>query len=432
MKSGIAFLLIVVVSIASMAVAQATWSEHTSAGEYAFARGDVTRAKAEFQAALDIAQGFPPGDRRLETSLENLARLYEHQSEFDQAQPLYQLLLAAQENRLGRDDPGLLDTLFAVARVSQPTGDLPTVVDSLERYAAIADASGKADPRKHWQAMQMLARMETVQEKPERALDWQRQTRDAITEDPGATAEERAMVLVSLAEMELNAGHGPEAERTYLEIAEIREEEGESEALPRTMAAGANIALASGELDTAESLAMRALDASPDAESELLARRVLADISWIQVNRGTNDMEMLLAAAKDSEDLVRARDRLQSLALLQDPPTAEILSRMAQVEALRGQPASAADWQRRLVEALPADSRMEAQVNLVPLLGAAGLWHEALAINGVQLAELESRHGPSDHRLLPLLGQRLELLEGAGQKKEAKKVRKRIKKLSRQ
>ena len=71
--TAIAFTLILMIGVS--ASAQGSWSTHTSAGEYAFARGDLDRAESEFRAALDIAQGFPAGDRRLETSLENLARL---------------------------------------------------------------------------------------------------------------------------------------------------------------------------------------------------------------------------------------------------------------------------------------------------------------------------------------------------------------------
>jgi tetratricopeptide (TPR) repeat protein len=428
-----AVLLVAVISIASTVGAQNPWNGHTSAGEYAFARGDFSRAETEFQAALDIAQGFPAGDRRLETSLENLARLYEHQSDFDRAQPLYQLLLVAQESRLGEEDPALLDVLFAVARVSQPKGDLPTVVESLERYVAIAEASGEADPRKHWQVLQMLARMRTIQEDSERALKSQRRARQVIAEDPSATSEERVVVLESLAEMELVEGNGSEAEKIYLEFAELEAEDGDAGAISRTVARGAETALDAGELETAERLATRALEASPDAEAELQARKVLAGLSWIKVNRGTEDMANLLAAAGDNEDLITASDRLQSLNALENNSNPETFSRLAQVEALRGQPDSAAQWQRRYLETLPTGSAAEAgaRVNLATLLGAAGRWDEALEENALLLADFEAEYGPSDTRLMPVLGQRLKLLEGAGQKKEAKKVRKRMKKLSR-
>ena len=95
--------------VALTAGAQDSWTAHTNVGEYAFARGDLERAESEFRAALEIAQRLPAGDRRLETSLQNLARLYEHESDFDRAQPLYQLLLAAKEHRLGTEHPDLLN-----------------------------------------------------------------------------------------------------------------------------------------------------------------------------------------------------------------------------------------------------------------------------------------------------------------------------------
>jgi hypothetical protein len=433
MKLRFATVLVLAILVAGSAGAQGSWSARTNAGEYAFAHGDIHRAESEFRAALEIAQRFPAGDPRLETSLENLGRLYEHESDFDRAQPMYQLLLAAKEARLGTEHPALLNPLFAIARVSQPAGDLPTVVDSLQRYAAIAEASGEAGPRRHWQVLQMLARMQTVQEEPDQALVWQRRAAAVIGYDPAATTQERANVFESLAEMELVAGNGPAAERLYVEVAELRKEEDEADAFPDTMAQGAETALAAAEFETAERLAMRAVNASPDADAELQARKVLAELSWIKVNRGTDDMVNLLAAAAENEELARARDRLRSLLVLEGGDDRTTLSRLAQVEALRGQPASAADWQRHLLDLVGDDPEAAAAArrDLVTLLAAAGRYDEALAENAAVLADLEARYGPSDKRLMPLLGQRLELYESAGNKRQAKKIRKRMKKLSR-
>ena len=433
MRPRIVVTLFIATLVALAAGAQGSWTAHTNAGEYAFARGDLERAEAEFRAALDIAQGFPAGDRRLETSLDNLARLYEHESDFDRAQPLYQLLLAAKEHRLGSEDPALLSSLYAVARVSQPMGDLPTVVNSLERFAMIAAASGEADPRQHWQVLQMLSRMQTIQEKPEQAVKWQRLAAEAIADDRGATSEERIDLLAGLAEMELVAENGPAAERIYVEVAELRTEEDEADAFPDTMAEGAETALNAAAFETAERLAMRATNAHPDADAELKARKVLAELSWIKVNRGTSDMENLLAAASDDEELVRARDRLRALMVLEGTDKRTTLIRLAQVEALRGQPASAADWQFQLLEIVADDPEAAAAArrDLVTLLAAAGRYDEALAENAAVLADLEAQYGTSDKRLLPVLNQRQALYEAAGNKKQAKKTKKRIKKLTR-
>ena len=217
-RTVVTFIFILVTAAA--VGAQSSWSTHTRAGEYAFAQGNYEHAEGEFQAALQIAQAFPPGDLRLETSLENLGRLYEHDSDLDKAQPLYQLMLAVQESRLGLKDPGLLGTLYAVARVSQPMGDLPTTKDSLERYAEIAQTSGMADPRQHWQVLSMLARLEIVTEDNDAALQWQRRAVEAITEDSGATVDERAAQLESLAQLELNVSKLAEEERGHQRILE--------------------------------------------------------------------------------------------------------------------------------------------------------------------------------------------------------------------
>jgi tetratricopeptide (TPR) repeat protein len=419
------------------AAAQSSWSVHTRAGEYAFARGDLEHAEKEFQAALEIAQGLPAGNLQLETSLENLARLYEHDSDFDSAQPFYQLLLAAKEIRLGMADPALLDTLYAVARVSQPMGDLPTVEESLRRFDEIARETQSADPRQHWQVLEMMARMKVVAEDEDQALAWQRKAVVAIDSDKTATDEERASAIESLANMELKAGEGSAAERLYVQLAELRMLEDEADAVPRTMAHGAIAAFSAGQLDTAERLALRSLDAAPDAGAEIMARTVLADLSWLKVNRGTDDLGVLLAAAGDSEELTRARDRHRSLLELENPKKRETLSRLVQIDALRGDSDNATHWQEQLLELVETDSNatgkaaIGARTDLVTLLAAAGNTDQALRENQRIVAGIEAEHGPTDSRLLPVLEQRMGLFTANGQKREAKKVRKRIKKLSR-
>ncbi len=429
------FIFILVTAVA--AGAQSSWSTHTRAGEYAFAQGNYEHAEGEFQAALQIAQAFPPGDLRLETSLENLGRLYEHDSDLDKAQPLYQLMLAVQESRLGLKDPGLLGTLYAVARVSQPMGDLPTTKDSLERYAEIAQTSGMADPRQHWQVLSMLARLEIVTDDTDAALQWQRLSVETMTEDPSATDDERAAQLESLVQMELTAGEGRRAEMALVQLATVRQEEDEADAMARTMAEGSAAALAAGELETAERLAMRTLNADPETEAERTARTVLADISWARVNRGTDDFAILLAAAGDDEEIHRARDRLRSLDVFENGESRETLRRLAQAEALRGQPGEAARWQRELLVIIdeedgPASAAaLAARSALVTLLAAAGKYDEALVENAAVLAAMEAQYGTDDPHLLPVLEQRRDVFTAAGQKKQAKKVGKRMKKMSR-
>ena len=156
---------------AALAIAaQSTWESHTRTGEYAFAVGETERAEEEFQAALAIAQKLPPPDQRLETSLGNLARFYENQDLFAEALPMYQLQVAAAEYRLGGDQPELLAPLIGLARVAMQLGDIPAAEDALQRYRAVAQASGDADPSQYWVALAMLARTCSLQERDEDAL----------------------------------------------------------------------------------------------------------------------------------------------------------------------------------------------------------------------------------------------------------------------
>lgn len=423
-----------VLALLTAAVSQAAgdWAARTRAGEYAFAYGQLERAEREFQAALEIAQGFPPGDRRLEASLENLARLYEHRSDVDRAQPLYQLLLAAQEHRLGADDPGLLDTLYAIARVSQPTGDLPTAESSLRRYDAIATASGAADPRKWWQALALLARLAVIGDDPAQALAWQRRAVEVLDSDPAAGDDERAVQLESLARMELADGDGERGEALFFQVAALHEAAGDRVASARTAADGAAAAFAGGELAAAERLATLALGATPDPEAERGAREVLAEVSWMRVNRGSDDITQLLAAAAPDAELLLARERLAALVPAGGEPDDETLGRLVAVETLGGRATEAARWQRLVVARAPsAAAALAARRDLAALLAAAGENREALAENAAVLAAAEAELGPDHPRLLPLLEQRRDLLLRVGDKKAAKQVEKRIKKISR-
>ena len=437
MKYRTSIFLVVALLITGLAAAQGDWATHTRAGEWAFAQGDYERAEAEFQAALNIAQGLPQGNPKLETSLENLARFYEHQSDFEKAQPLYQLQMAVQEVRLGENDPGLLDALVAVARTSQPIGDLPTTQASLLRYVGIAEATGQADPGQWWRMLAMLARTSVLQDRQEQALRWQQKAVEVLADDRRATETERADVLESLARMELLAGEGRRAEILFVQVAQLRVSEDEADAVPTTMADGSAAAFSAGEMETAERLALRALNATPNADAELTARTTLAMVSWMRVRRGTNDLASLLAASHDDEELTRARDRLRALEVFEEGKDDETLRRLVQVEALRGQPAGAAKWQRSLLEYTAATAgpsspaTVSARRDLVTLLAAAGHNEEALAENALVISAMGEAFGDRDPRLVPQLERRLELLTDLGRKKEAKAVRKRIKKQSR-
>lgn len=433
-------LLLAFLLAASTALAQDVWQYHTAAGEFAFATGDTPRAEREFVAALEIAKKAPGDGHRLERSLSNLARLYEHAGRFDRALPLYQLLLASQEQRFGADSPALLDTLLAVARSSIPGGDAPTADAALERYLAIADASGGGDPAELWRAASMLARMKTLEKDPQPALEAQRRAVAAMANDPEATDEERASELESLAQMELEHGSPEAAERALDRAVELRRASGQSAAEP--LATAASTAFAAGQPELAERFAEGAV-ADAAGAPPLAALQVLAKVSWMKVRAG-GSLTDLLGVGSDNDALETADTRLRAVLeypamqpVGAHPELAETMGRLATVAALRGRAGEAATWKARQLELMTASgaaagpAELAARADLVGLLVAAGRQTDAAAANAALITALEQAYGANDSHLLAPLQQQVELLRAAGQKREAKAAKKRLRALER-
>lgn len=421
--------------------AQPTWESHTRTGEYAFAIGDVDRAEQEFRAALSIAQKLPPPDRRLETSLGNLARLYEHEDRYAQALPMYQLQLAAAEARLGVDDPELLDPLLGLARVAMQSGDIPTAEDALERYRTIADTSRAADPDQHWTALAILARTYTLQDRDEEALAVQRQAVAVLDNAHGPTPIERAVALETLAQMELLHGDAASAEHLLARASELRADDPEGGSTAAMYSAAARSAFGAGELDAAERLGERALAAAVEEGGDTLpAKSVLADVAWMRVRRGSDSLADLYLGASPGSDLDEAYARLLEIHGTVDRRidavvAHENLSRLAQVAALRGEVDDSAHWQKLAIDlqrdltGVDSPEVMAAQENLIGLYTVAGRLDQAVTANAWLLAAQEQAWGEASPRLRPTLERQLDLLTEAGLKKQAKAVKKRLKTL---
>ena len=434
-------LLILTVMLALPVFAQSTWESHTRTGEYAFAVGDTERAEQEFQSALTIAQKLPPPDPRLETSLGNLARLYEHGGRFAQAFPMYQLQVAAAEYRLGGDEPELLMPLLGLARAAMQSGDIPAAEDALQRYRTVAAASGAADPSQHWIALAMLARTCTLQERDDEALGFQREAVAILEQAHGPTAIERATALESLAQMELLHGTAESAQALLVRAAELRATDDEGGSIATMLTAAARTAFGAGELDVAEQLGEKALTAAIDEGQDLPPiENVLADIAWMRVRRGTDNLGDLYLGASPGPALDDAYNRLLKIhGTVSGQPDTEIihenLTRLAQVAALRGEVEDSAHWQRLFVklelELAGGDSSaaMAAQENLIGLFIAADRPDQALTANAWLIAAQERAWGESSPRLRPTLERQLDLLTRTGLKKQAKAMKKRLKKM---
>jgi tetratricopeptide (TPR) repeat protein len=434
-------LLILTLMLALPALAQPTWESHTRTGEYAFAVGDTDRAETEFRAALAIAQKLPPPDQRLETSLGNLARLYEHEARFSEALPMYQLQIAAAEYRLGGDTAELLQPLLGLSRVAMQSGDVPAAEDALRRYRAVADATGAADPGQRWVALAMLARTCTLQERDDEALEIQREAIAVLDKAHGPTEVERAIALESLAQMELLHGDADAAEVLLVRAAGLRGADEEGGSIAAMLTAAAGTALGAGALDVAQRLGEKALAAATDEGLDLLpVNTILADIAWMRVRRGTDNLGDLYLGASPGPELDAAYDRLMKVhgavnAQTDPTVTSDNLTRLAQVAALRGEVEDASHWQRLFIDlarelaGTSSAAVMAAEENLIGLFTAANRPDRAVTANAWLIATQEQAWGESSSRLRPALERQLDLLTQAGLKKEAKAVKKRLKQL---
>ncbi len=427
-------LAVLLVLTAAVAVA-ADWNELTRTGEWAFARGDFDRAEEAFRAALDATRDLPEGDPRLETSLANLARLYEHRMRYQEAQPLYQLMLAAREVRLGPDHSGLLEPLAAIARTSARIGDTPTTEDSLERWIDLADATGAADPTEHWQMLSLLSRTLVLQERGDEALVRQRRAVDVMAEDADADPVERAIQLETLAQLELLYGEPDRAEGLLDQALALRSEAGGAEAPAASLTAAAETALGAAEPELAARLAVRAAAAAEDSATKIRALAVLSDAAWLTVGHGATSPAEMFGVATGDVEVADTRERLENLiATLDEAPGGdttlrlETARRLAVVAAMEGDADAAVRWQREVIAATP-ESTVDPRLELVSLLVAADRPADAADVNAEVISWLETSLGPEHPRLLEPLRTQQELLIELGRRSDARAVKKRVRRL---
>ena len=207
------------------------------------------------------------------------------------------------------------------------------------------------------------------------------------------------------------------------------------------LTAAAGTALGAGEIDVAERLAEKALEAATAEGLDLMPiDTILADTSWMRVRRGTDNLGDLYLGASPGPELDVAYDRLMKVHGAVDSETdpaiiRENLARLAQVAALRGEVEDAAHWQRLFIDlqreltGVDSAEAMASQENLIGLFTTANRIDKAATANAWLIATQEQAWGESSSRLRPALERQLDLLTRAGLKKEAKAVKKRLKQL---
>jgi len=429
------------VLLGGSALAIDPWEYHQRLGERYFAYGQTARAEEELKKALKIAGAFPPGDRRLEATLEDLAKLYENQQRVDQAQPMYALLLAAIEARAGKDSPELLPALAAAGRTALAGGDVPTAKEDLNRYAALAATTGAADPDRHRQVLEMLSRMAAVEGDFDTALARQRQAVQLL--DGGtATGEERAVSLENLAQLELAHGSAEAGAKLLHRVADLQAADPDLGSPPTTLIKGAQAALGGGNPNVAAGLARAALETGATGAEELEARSIVADAAWRAIGAQGVSPADLLGTKKDDPSVTGARKNLDELESLQrqdlganDPRRIATLKRLARLAAMEDDADGSLQYLSELEGIGHANGNASLELSSLEeragLLRAAGRTADAIEANSKLIAAIEAARGPDDPSLLPVLKKQEELLRAARRKKEARRIHKRLRKLER-
>lgn len=115
------------------------WRVQTDAGGRAYRQGRFAEAEQFLAAAAREAERFGPQDRRLAQNLNNLARLYQDQGKFAEAEPLYQRTLAIAEKAQGPEHPDVAASLNNLAWLYHDRGKFAEIEPLYGRALAILE-----------------------------------------------------------------------------------------------------------------------------------------------------------------------------------------------------------------------------------------------------------------------------------------------------
>ena len=243
--------------------------------------------------------------------------------------------------------------------------------------------------------------------------------------------------------MELQFGDADAAEAAYERNIQIRRETNPEADVTDILAAGARTALDAGELDVASRLAERAARDAVDAKVKHSAEKTLADAAWMKVRRMSDRIADLAAVDADPEALGRAAEALDAVLEWQTvelgaihADRVETLNRMVSVAVMQRDLDRAAQIQQRLVDAYRTATGAASIQTRTALQGLVDIQRidperlELAAEANEQLAAAEEEAwGATDSRRRSTLELQLEMLRALKQKKQAKAVKKMLRKL---
>jgi hypothetical protein len=236
--------------------------------------------------------------------------------------------------------------------------------------------------------------------------------------------------------------HGSEeaAQELYFRVVDLRLGDGQPLAAAMLLASAASECAGVGATEAALHLGRAALErgeAAGATDLELIdAHRALADVAWMRVRRSTDSLTTLLEVAQPSQELDEAERALSTVQAL--TPSLELARRLAQVHAMQGDVEGALRWQRKVLDTrrtiqgvTPAQLVGDLD-EIVELQLRSAATADAAETNAELIATVEAAFGTESPRLIRPLQRQLELLTEMGRKKEAKGLRKRLRKLEKQ
>ncbi|MBI2810063.1 MAG: tetratricopeptide repeat protein, partial [Candidatus Melainabacteria bacterium] len=120
-----------------VAAEQAVWQKLTSDGDAAKAAGDLKKAEASYQAAVEEAKKLGETDPTFARTTANLADFYYAQGDGAQADRLYKQSLSIHEKALGLEHADLVQSILGLARVTASQKNYAESVAHYERAIAI-------------------------------------------------------------------------------------------------------------------------------------------------------------------------------------------------------------------------------------------------------------------------------------------------------
>ena len=148
-RAGALALSVLALAVQVAFAQEALWETANAAGMKAYQEGRYAEAETQFLAALKEAEkSGEEEDRRLATSLNNLANLYRAQGNYAQAEPLYRRALAFLTKAVGPDHPNVATALDNYTALLRKMGRDSEAEKMEARAQAIRAKHAKENPTK--------------------------------------------------------------------------------------------------------------------------------------------------------------------------------------------------------------------------------------------------------------------------------------------